>query len=189
MKANQPVKGIISSGGEFGKLLIAVRTGRYRNHALVIECLDRLSRQGFEATFAILSDLRKNGVELHEAKNNRVIRSLDDLGTGILAMVDSYQAAEYTKKLSERTSKGWRNRRANLRPGHPMTKWCPVWLEVVGEKNNRSFVLRPDVVAVVQEMFDLAAQGVGTHNILKRLNGRMGGRSLSWVAKTQTEPS
>jgi DNA invertase Pin-like site-specific DNA recombinase len=178
-------KGDHISDGKLGKLLSAIRAGAYRNHALVVEYLDRLSRQGFEKTFGILSDLRKNGIELHEAKNNKVIRSLDDLGTGILTMVDSYQAAEYSRKLSERVGKSWKSRRSNMRTGQPLTKICPAWLEVVGAPGeDRKFVLKQDMVTLVREIFDLAAQGVGTHNILQKLNGRLGGRSLSWVAKT-----
>jgi DNA invertase Pin-like site-specific DNA recombinase len=178
-------KGKHISDGKLGTLLSSIRAGAYRNHALVVEYLDRLSRQGFEKTFAILSDLRKNGIELHEAKNNQVIRSLDDLGTGILTMVDSYQAAEYSRKLSERVGKAWKSRRTNMRTGQPLTKLCPAWLEVVGAPGEeRKFVFKQHMVALVREIFDLAAQGVGTHNILQRLNGRLGGRSLSWVAKT-----
>jgi DNA invertase Pin-like site-specific DNA recombinase len=124
-------KGKHINGGELGKLLSAIRSGTYRKHALVIEYLDRLSRQGFEQTFAILSDLRKNEVELHEAKNNRVIRSLDDLGTGILTIVDAYQAKEYSAKLSERIGKAWRKKRENVIRGEALTRKCPAWLTVV----------------------------------------------------------
>jgi DNA invertase Pin-like site-specific DNA recombinase len=184
-------KGKHISDGKLGKLLSAIRRGAYRDHALVIEYLDRLSRLGIEQTFAILSDLRKNGVELHEAKNNRVIRSLDDLGTGIVTMVDSYQAAEYSAKLRERATKAWTSKREKMRTNHqPMTALCPAWVEVVDDgldadgKRKRKFVFKEDMAALVREIFDLAAQGVGTHNILQRLNGRLGGRSLSWVAKT-----
>jgi hypothetical protein len=62
---------------------------------------------------------------------NRVIRSLDDLGDGILTLVDSYQAAEYSKKLSERIGKAWKKKRDNATPGEALAKICPAWLEVV----------------------------------------------------------
>jgi DNA invertase Pin-like site-specific DNA recombinase len=183
-------KGKHINGGELGKLLSAIRSGTYRKHALVIEYLDRLSRQGFEQTFAILSDLRKNEVELHEAKNNRVIRSLDDLGTGILTIVDAYQAKEYSAKLSERIGKAWRKKRENVIRGEALTRKCPAWLTVVpvlnenGKVETRKFQKNAEMVAVVQEMFDLAAQGVGSLNIFKKLNGRLHGLSRSWINTT-----
>src|SRR6516225_135862 len=122
-------KGHHISDGKLGVFLKEVDAGRHRGAALLIEYLDRLSRLGITETFALIGRLRAGGVELHETKANRVIRSLDDLGTSIMALVDSYQAQEYSRKLSERIAKGWAARKAAAAKGAIVTRNLPAWLK------------------------------------------------------------
>jgi DNA invertase Pin-like site-specific DNA recombinase len=74
-------KGHHINGGELGKLLSSIRAGTYRNHALVVEYLDRLSRQGFEQTFAIL--YRRNRVTLSLETPGIFRFGLAPAGTGL----------------------------------------------------------------------------------------------------------
>jgi DNA invertase Pin-like site-specific DNA recombinase len=118
------------SDGKLGRFLKEVDAGRHRGSALLIEYLDRLSRLGITETFALIGRLRSGGVELHETKANRVIRSLDDLGTSIMALVDSYQAQEYSRKLSERIGRGWAAKKARAATGSILTRNLPAWLKI-----------------------------------------------------------
>jgi hypothetical protein len=89
MKGNPLSRDITCRAVNLGKFFADAATGKYRGYALVIEALDRLSRLGITETFELLGKLKACSVELHETLNNRVIRSLDDLGTGVMALVDS----------------------------------------------------------------------------------------------------
>ena len=103
---------------------------------MVIEALDRLSRLGITETFELLGKLKACSVELHETLNNRVIRSLDDLGTGVMALVDSYPAQAYSAKLSERVGKAWASKKIDAANGKLVTKNVPAWLEYSGEEDD-----------------------------------------------------
>ena len=175
-------KGHHISEGKLGTFLKEVDAGRHRGSALLIEYLDRLSRLGITETFALIVRLRTGGVELHETKANRVIRSLDDLGTSIMTLVDSYQAQEYSKKLSERIAKGWAARKAAAAKGAIVTRNLPAWLKIEDGK-----IVKNEKADLLREAFRLAGLGIGSKNILKRLNGSLAGSkgySLSWLTRS-----
>ena len=48
--------------GKLGRFMTAVDKGRYRDHALVVEALDRLSRAGISESTALVARLLKGGV-------------------------------------------------------------------------------------------------------------------------------
>jgi DNA invertase Pin-like site-specific DNA recombinase len=169
--------------GKLGRYLAEVDTGRHRGSALLIEYLDRLSRLGITETFALIGRLRAGGVELHETGTHRVIRSLDDLGTSIVTLVDSYQAQEYSRKLSERIGRGWAAKKANASRGKVVTKNVPAWLAVVDGR-----IVENEKAAILRDAFRLAGLGIGAKNILRQLNGALAdgskGYSLSWLSRS-----
>jgi hypothetical protein len=69
-----------------------------------------------------------------------------------------------------------------------MRSVVPMWLEVVGRKATGTkdpgkIVAIPEKVALVREVYRLAALGVGVTNIARELNGSLGGKSLSWLSR------
>jgi DNA invertase Pin-like site-specific DNA recombinase len=164
--------------GKLGKFLEEAKSGKYAGYALVIEQMDRLSRQGIEETFKLQQDILAAGIEVHITQSNRVIRSLDDMATAILSVVDSYAAQEYSKKLRERIGKAWRDKKAAVGNGKLLTKSIPTWLTVVDGK----IVEVPEKVALVKAVFAHAANGLGAKKIRKALNGSA--TSTTWISKT-----
>src|SRR5258708_31630803 len=104
-------KGYHISEGKLGTFLTDSEAGKYRDHALVVEHMDRLSRQGITETNDLLKRLLKAGVEIHITQTNRVIRDQDDIVTALLNVLEGYGAREYAKKLSERLCKTWRKKK------------------------------------------------------------------------------
>ena len=188
------------SDGNLGTLLKAIETGAYRDHALVLEDLDRLSRLGIEITIGLMGKLMAGGVELHQALKNKVT-NLNDLGSVIEDVVTSYQGYEYSKKLSERVGRAWAKKKADAANGKPITANVPAWLEVVGRLVVGGKVVDPGKIvlvtefkggkrtgkvpaALVTEAFDLAASGLGAVTIAKKLFVGKSGLGIEWMRAT-----
>ena len=80
--------------------------------------------------------------------------------------------------------------------GIVITRNLPWWLTVVGRETVGAKVKNPgkidvilDRVAVVQEVFRLAALGLGCQRIAQQLGDALQGRSLSWVTRTLRDRS
>jgi DNA invertase Pin-like site-specific DNA recombinase len=190
-------KGHHLSDGKLGTVLADVDSGNYRGFALVVEKMDRFSRLGIDETQTLLRRLMKGGVELHLAASNRVVRSLNDLPTAILNDVENYGAQQHTDLMSINIRGGVKRIQDQAAStGRVMRSVVPMWLEVVGRKTIGVKVLDPgtivpitEKVAVVREVYRLAALGVGVTNIARQLNGGLGGRSLSWLSRILNDRS
>ena len=175
-------KGDHLATGELGKFFKDADKGLYRGYALVIEHLDRLSRGGIKATFDLIERLLLADVQLHETQSNRIYHSLDDLGTAITAVVDGHAAKLYSKKLSERVTKGWGNAKREAANGRIVTSKVPFWLSVEDGK----IVPVPEKVADVREAFRLAALGHGSHKISRAIGGRIAFSTLGDLLRNRS---
>jgi DNA invertase Pin-like site-specific DNA recombinase len=165
--------------GKLGTFLKEADQGKYAGYALVIEHMDRLSRLGIDETSKLLRQILAAGVEIHITQTNRVIRSLDDIVTALLNVLESYGAQEYSKKLSERIVKAWRSKRANM-DSKPLTSLLPKWLKI----ENGQIVEVPEKVETVREIFRHSANGLGATKIRAALNGHGEGVTMGWITNT-----
>lgn len=162
-------KGDHISKGKFGVFL--ANLSKYRDHVLIVEEMDRLSRLGIRETRALLDRILSAGVEIHISQTGRVIGSQEDITTEILNTLESFAAAEYSRKLKDRVGKGWAKKK---RSGKVVTSKVPFWLEVKDGK-----IVETAQVALVREWFRLAAMGRGS----KRISCEAGG-ALATIQKT-----
>jgi DNA invertase Pin-like site-specific DNA recombinase len=160
-------KGHHISRGKFGEFLQAADRGKYRKHALIVEQMDRLSRQGISETGDLLKRIVKAGIEVHITQTNRVIRSLDDITTALLNVLESWSAEEYSRKLRERVGAAWRDKKRNSPAGVSITNKLPGWLD---GKTGEPIRLNEARAAVVRRIFKMTAEGVGKRLIARRLN-------------------
>ena len=179
-----------------GKFLGEADMGKYAGHVLVVEELDRLSRLGINETAALIQRILKAGLEVHITQTNRVISPKEDMATSILNVVESFAAAEYSRRLKERSVNGAAKKlRALIEKGEVLTGLLPSWLKVDGGKIVE--VTKPEVVgkmkkvtaATVRRVFELAAEGYGARGIIEHLNGSSNGLSPAWVNKTLSSRS
>jgi DNA invertase Pin-like site-specific DNA recombinase len=179
--------------GSLGHFVAEVETGKIpKGTALIIENLDRLSRQGIDATTDLLKRLTKNGIQVHVIAGSQVLTLgfNSNLTDYIIIGVQADLAYQESLKKAERVSAAWADKKdAAIASGTPFGKSLPVWLAIEGQVksgsrnvNHGKIVVVPEKVALVQEIFRLAAQGVGAKNIVYRLNGRV--LSRSWVIWT-----
>jgi DNA invertase Pin-like site-specific DNA recombinase len=180
--------------GSLGHFVAEVEAGNIpKGTALIVENLDRLSRQGIDATTDLLKRLTKNGIEVHVISGNQVLKLgfNSNLTDYIIIGVQADLAYQESLKKSERVCSAWTDKKeAAVASRTPFGKRLPDWLAIEGQirgANNKivdqgKIVEVPERVAVVQEVYRLAAQGIGTTKIAQLLNGRA--LSRSWVVKT-----
>jgi DNA invertase Pin-like site-specific DNA recombinase len=146
-----------------------VPTGSY----LIIENLDRLSREDERAALRLWMDLLDAGVNIVQLQPETVFRhEKSDMFDIMRAVMELSRGHGESARKSERNGASWRNkvemarqsggkaqppRKKDRRACEAITDQLPAWVEIRGGKK----VLIPERVAVVQRIFRLAAvQGI-----------------------------
>jgi DNA invertase Pin-like site-specific DNA recombinase len=155
--------------GALGRFLAALQAGCIdRGSYLVMESLDRLSRQKEGVALCQLLDILRSGVSV--VTTDGTVYSLDTLSVLEIfqAGIQASTAFIESDKKRERLSEVWKRKRAEA-TRTKMTGKCPAWLQLDRERN--VFVPVPERVAVVRQIFERASAGDGALLITKKLNG------------------
>jgi DNA invertase Pin-like site-specific DNA recombinase len=160
--------------GELRAFLDAVRTGRIRPGSyLLVERVDRITRQGVDEGMDIIKAILKAGVSIVTLANGRVYgpKSHKKLRDGLLELQFYLeQAQDYSEALSARVSAAWEGMRKKARErGTLASAKMPPWLEAAGEGDARRAVLVPEKAATVRRIFDLLIAGHGVTRIVRTL--------------------
>lgn len=146
-----------------------VKAGRVpRGSFLVVENLDRLSRQHIRPALTLLLNLIDAGVRIVQLMPVEQIYDDDNLDPMQLMMAIMELSRGHGESLvkSDRVGKAWRKRKANAAAtGAPISRECPAWLEV---KDNK-YLVRPGAVEAIRFIYKLATDGNGFAAIIKRL--------------------
>lgn len=158
--------------------------GRYRNgHVLVVENLDRISRQGYDAILPFLQKLTTQGVTVATVDGDRVYPAYErvTMASVIEAVVKSELSREESEKKSRRL-KAAQNKRisdAQATAGQHIshTATIPAWIDATRiskptERPAYKMTLNEGRTAVLREIFQLTIDGFGTPAIAKKLNAR-----------------
>jgi DNA invertase Pin-like site-specific DNA recombinase len=162
-------KGTHLKKGSLGDFLQRVKAGLIpKGTALVIENLDRLSRQGIRVTRQLIEQLTDAGIDVHVVSINRVFRAgyENDLTDYIVLGVESERAFKESQYKSERVGSAWGSKKRKAVNGHAITSSVPYWLKA--EIGTRIKVI-PDRAETVQKIFRLAAMGLGALRIVNQL--------------------
>jgi len=136
--------------------------------ALVIENLDRLSRQGIDATIDLLKQLTQAGIEVHDISDGSALKAgfSNNLLEIIKVVVKADMNGKHSEKLKDRLDAVWRSKKDQARNEKKVvTRMVPGWLTV----QEGEIVPLPDRVATLRKIFALAAQGFGRKRIVNRL--------------------
>lgn len=161
--------------GKLGEFLQAIESGAVpRGSVLVIEALDRLSRQDPWDAMPVLGRIIKAGVSIATTMNGRVYGQTE-LGAGrgyelVEIIVLLVQGHEESHKKSERHKANWQNKR-NQAQGpkrQPMSAQAPAWLKLSEDRQN--FLVISERAAIVRRIFDDYLGGAGTNSIAAALN-------------------
>ena len=181
-------KGANVAEGALGRFLDAVKEGKVpAGSFLLVESLDRLSRQEVRKSLGLFLNIIDAGINIVTLTDSRVYTAqrteLVDLLTSLVIMSRAHEESA-TKSL--RVGAAWASKRARART-QPLTAWCPAWLRLSSDRTKYETI--GDRVAVVRRIFAESASGVGNYTITRRLNmGRVphfGGKTWhqSYVSK------
>lgn len=153
--------------GQLGELIKLVEGGKIGDgHAIVIYSMDRLSRRSGWDDVSI-QKIVTAGVDIHDISAKVVLRN-DDAFSQILMLLIVSRANNESKIKSERSTAGWAARlRDTLENGKVFTKKLPFWLSA--DENNQ-YVITPDQVEIVNDIFKDYTNGLSCPMIARKLN-------------------
>jgi DNA invertase Pin-like site-specific DNA recombinase len=138
---------------------------------IVLENLDRLSRQGISHTQEVINAILKKGVNLTSLQDNLelVDGSQNDLIPVIRIAVSADLAYQESKKKSERIKAAWNQKQLlAIKSGIPKTNKCPAWLTL--SKDRSKYEVVAEKVKVVQDIFKMLSNGIGKKKVAYILN-------------------
>jgi DNA invertase Pin-like site-specific DNA recombinase len=150
-----------------------------RGSYLIVENLDRLTREHLRAAVGLFMSLLDAGVNLVTTSPERVFRhDSDDMTDVIIAVVDLARGHGESKRRADLVSSTWEKKKAAARALAPqpprkkdgrvtkaLTGRLPAWVKDVGGELKAI----PDRAAVVKQIFRWSAAGYGQLAIVKKL--------------------
>lgn len=182
-------KGSNATKGALSVFLAAIQAGKIpQGSYLLVESLDRLSREKIRLAMQLLWDITKAGINVVTLSDRQVYKAgQDDLQSLIYSIVVMSRANEESHLKSLRIAAAWDKKRENVAT-RKLTKVAPAWLRL--STDGASFHVDEDKAAVVRRIFDLALAGMGPHSIVRMLNaencvpfGRSHGWHMSYIDK------
>jgi DNA invertase Pin-like site-specific DNA recombinase len=154
--------------GALGAFLASIEAGEVkRGSALIIEELDRLSRQPPMMTVELVKKIIYSGVNLAVLSSSTIITkaNVSDLDVWVPFAVSISLAHQESVKKSQRIKATYKNRRLDaIKSGKPIPGRYPFWITRVGDK----FELN-DGAETVRTIFKLREKGLGVALIISEL--------------------
>ena len=180
-------RGAHANIGALGRFIRSVEDGAYPDGVvLIVERLDRLSRETPEVSFAAMLRMTGAGVVVATVDGNRQYRTGQfGMAEIIEIIVKSQLSYEESAKKSERVGRAWAKKRERLAAGDMtiLTKRAPAWLRVEGVPPQ--FIVNKHRADVVRRIFELSLNGAGKQTIARQLNNEgveTFGRAKAWHA-------
>ncbi len=169
--------------GALKLFLQEIESGRVQPGAiLLVEHLDRLSRQGVGEAYALFTQILNAGVHIAVLKPYEQIysrESVNDLVGLLLPLIYFYLAFIESKTKSDRLRNVWDHKREKAKDGARFDRRRPSWLD--WDDNSQNFILNHGAEAV-RFIFESTANGLGQRRVLKELVHRFRpiGTSQRW---------
>ena len=148
---------------------------------LIVENLDRLSREHIQPALILFLNLLQAGVRVVQLLPvEQVFDSNSESMQIMMAIMELSRGNSESRMKSERIGRAWsEKKRRAAADGTPVTTVVPAWLKVSGGK----IVTVPDRVAVVKRVFRMVLAGHGLVIIANKLSAEgvpTFGRSSAW---------
>lgn len=170
------VSGYRGSNREFGNLarfLEQIDGGLVeRGSYLIVESLDRLSRQNVLQAFSLLGQIIGKGIKvvtLMDGQTYDEVSFTENQGQIFLALGSMLRAHEESRVKSKRVAEAWVQKRKEA-GSKVLTRVVPSWLEASEDRTRVR--IRPERQLLVKEIFELARDGYGAYSIARRFNKR-----------------
>jgi DNA invertase Pin-like site-specific DNA recombinase len=145
-----------------------VEEGRIpRGSYLIIESLDRLTREHVRAGLMLLLGLIEAGIRMVQLSPSELVydEKADEMAL-MLAIVELSRGHRESKRKSDLSAPAWRRKKEGAKEGRIVTERLPAWVTI----KNGKLALIPDRAKTVRLIFHLAANGYGTPRIVAKLN-------------------
>ncbi len=159
------------------------RDGHFQNGAvLVVESLDRLTRQGHEETFDLVRLLTRNGVTIATFQDGQIYEAGQrlDLASIITVIVKGELSREEIEKRQKRILAVWEKKIQTIQDGDrkAVTSMVPAWIDV--DPDTKVMSINPYRGKLLNQIYDWYIEGRGMVWIVKELNRR---NEPTWTMK------
>ncbi|MCZ8161742.1 MAG: recombinase family protein, partial [Microcystis sp. LE19-196.1B] len=151
---------------------------------LIVESLDRLTRQNVFEAISLLNRIIRLGVNVVTLIDRRVY-SKDSVEKNeadlMIASITMMRAHEESRTKSIRLSAAWEQKRKSARSGSVTKQKLPHWLKF--SVDGLRIEVIEDRASIIREIFELSRDGWGSYSIAKHLNQKgieTWGRSTMW---------
>lgn len=169
-------KGDHKEKGGLGLFLRAVELGKVpKGSYLIVENLDRLSREQLRKSRRTFEDLLEAGINIVTLDDGRTYTdaSLDSVIDLMVSMMILFRAHNESETKANRIAQKWGQKKELARTEKlAISRRCPKWMEMTGKDDYAKYVPIPHRVAIVQEIFQRCIKGEGTGLIARELNKR-----------------
>lgn len=165
--------------GGLGDFLTAIEKGLVKaGDTLLIESLDRLSRQAVDRASELLRNILRSGVDVVTLSDGEhyTKESLRDPLSLIKSILIMQRAHEESLRKAERIQAAWDAKKEAAKAGIKVSKRCPAWLKLNDDR--KSFSVIPEKVETVKRCFQLRLEGKSIWEIVRTLNAE-GHRSMN----------
>ena len=180
--------------GALGEFLRLVKEGKVPpGSVLIVESLDRLSREGVLAALRLFMDIVGAGIRLVTLHDKQEYTGRDWMEL-MRFIVILQRAREESEIKSMRLSEAWVNKRAVIVNGRKLTARAPAWIRL--SEDRKRFIIIPEAAKTIERIFHMKLEGRGTGAIERELNAdpsvwqppkrgpkRTGGWRKSYIAK------
>ena len=158
--------------GKLGIFLGLVSKGKIEKGSyLIIESLDRLSRDEIPTAFNRLNDIILAGIIVVTLVDGQVFSRENATNNNLslmVALLIMMRAHEESRIKSHRLSAAWSQKRKSIQSGKVTNQRIPAWLEYANGHNK--IVVIKDRAKLVTKMFEMARDGSGAFSICRHLN-------------------
>ena len=161
------------NSGDLGKFVHLVHTGKIPSGSiLILENLDRFSRQQTRKAYRVFCDLVDAGIVIQTLAPEMTIDStnIDDMQVVLPTITYMQLAHEYSRGLSRRVSASWDARRKKAASGQIVHGPHPAWLSL--DRKTSKFSIRPEGRKALNYIFARSKEGCGTATLCKELNAK-----------------
>ncbi|QSR15758.1 recombinase family protein [Novosphingobium sp. KA1] len=162
--------------------------GELAGKVLIVEAMDRLSRQEPLESLNLLVGLCKQGLTICEAGTGIIYDTAkinDNWANLIVALAKAGEAHDSSKLKARRITSTWRKTQeeGKTKTGTADPRLCPAWMEVI----DGEFTVIEERADIIREMFRLSLQGYGLRHISDRSNEAretLGWPKAAWTIRT-----
>ncbi len=157
--------------GSLGRFLELVLKGKIsKGSILIVESLDRLSREAVLDALQTFLSILKEGITVVTLMDNKEYtekKMADGIHDLLISITIMARAHEESLTKSKRLGETWRQKRAKLKDVK-MTKTCPAWLTL--SEDRKAFHPIAGRLEIIERIFNLSVSGYGVNLIAKKFN-------------------